>query len=245
MPLQLRHFEGPLDLLLLLAREQKVDLLAISIVELADQYLAFIGNLQDLQLAVAADYLVMASWLAFLKSRLLIPKEQREVLEEAPEIEAERLALRLRHLELLRKYAVELWDRPQLRRDFFTFGKPLEIAKIKQTEYQDSLYDLLSAYGEFHSRDASKELRILPTNLYSAEELRKDFQAKLEICRDWTEIDEFLPPARDTALQSRSALAATLAVSLEMARQGHAQLRQAKAFSRIYIKPTEKDKAHA
>ena len=236
MEVNLDQFDGPLDLLLDLARKQKVDLLEISIVELADQYLAFIEEMRNMRVSVAADYLLMASVLAYLKSRLLLPKEEREGLEESPELQAERLAWRLQYLAKIREVSELLWERPQFGQDTFGVGMPEVIATERQSEYADTLFDLLSAYGLFSMRSPEKELKIMATDLYSAEQLLLPLQERVKACDDWVEIGKLLPSYDGDALKLRSAVSATLLAGLELAKQGDAEFRQNDNFTPIYMR---------
>ncbi len=240
MDVSLYQFDGPLDLLLELARRQKVDLLEISIVELADQYLAFIEEMRNMRISVAADYLLMASVLAYLKSRLLLPKEEREGLEESPELQAERLAWRLQYLSKIRDVSKLLWERSQFGRDIFGVGMFEVIAVERQSEYSDTLFDLLSAYGTFSMRSPEKELKIIATDLYSAEQLLLPLQERVRSCADWVEIGDLLPSYDGDSLKMRSAVSATLLAGLELAKRGDAEFRQSDNFAPIYVRRAEK-----
>jgi segregation and condensation protein A len=236
MFVKLTHFEGPLDLLLSLAREQKVDLHQISILDLASQYLDFIERAEKLQLELAADFLVMASWLAYLKSRLLLPKEDLSEDEEDPSQIAAKLALQLQRMDLLRKCADNLMDSPQSGKNFFFRGMVGDDSTEYETCYQDNLYDLLNAYGALRLREDVKELRILPTNLYASEEVIEKLRMKIKGHKEWVQLTKFLPDVRRTNIQARSAVAATVLASLELTREGVADIQQYDAYAPIYIK---------
>jgi len=229
-------YEGPIDVLLTLAREQKVDLARISILALADQYLAFIAEARRLRLEIAADYLVMAAWLAFLKSRLLLPQPPSDDPAVDPTEMAAALQFQLRRLEAMQEAGQRLMARPQLGRDTFPRGAPEGIQIIAKTVYAVSLFDLLSAYGEQKSRKDSKVLHIPPTELYSMEMAIERLTGMLGRMPEWSTLQSFLPPGLGDTLLGRSALAATLAAGLEMARSGRLQLRQDRPFGPIYLR---------
>jgi segregation and condensation protein A len=184
-------FEGPLDLLLTLARQQKVDLAKISILALADQYLAFIEEARKMRLELAADYLVMAAWLAYLKSRLLLP-EATPVEGPSAEEMALALANRLRRLEAIRDVASRMMERPQLNRDVFARGLPEPIDEIKQPEWTATLYDLLSAYATQRSRSALSRVRFKKRTVWSLAEARIALERLIGQSTDWSRIDQFL-----------------------------------------------------
>lgn len=236
MEVHLDQFDGPLDLLLDLARRQKVDLLEISIVSLVDQYLLFIDELRSMRISVAADYLLMASSLAHLKSRLLLPSGLVDDLEESAELQAERLAFRLRYLSKVRELSDRLWGCARFGEAFFGVGMSGVILVERHNEYSDSLYDLLSCYGFFRMRDVGGSLSILATDLYSADDLYCGLRDRVVGCEDWVEIGNLLPEFGSDMLRLRSAVAGTLAVGLELARQGCAELRQSDNFAPIYVR---------
>ena len=234
--LDLQGFEGPLDLLLALARDQKVDITKISILQLADQYLAFIGRARTLQLELAADYLVMAAWLAYLKSRLLLPRDESADEPSGAEMAAA-LTFQLKRLEALREVAGRLMARPQLGQDRFVRGAPGETAVVSSVVLEVSLFDLLSAYARNRQRVEHTVLRIAePAELMSIEDARKRLKALLGNVPDWTDLVNFLPPELREGLSVRSAVASTLAASLEMARSGEVQIRQDSAFGPILLR---------
>src|SRR6266850_403074 len=184
-------YEGPLDLLLMLARQQKVDLARISILALADQYLAFIEEARKIRLELAADYLVMAAWLAYLKSRLLLPEAAGEPGPSAEDM-ANALALRLRRLEAIREAADQLTSRVQLGRDVFGRGAPEPIADIKRPEWTATLYDLLSAYAAQRQKHALAHVRFAPRTVWSLAEAREALERLLGASQDWSRLDEHL-----------------------------------------------------
>lgn len=239
MVVDLEGYEGPLDVLLELARAQKVDLAQISILELADQYLAFIGRLRRLRLEIAADYLVMAAWLAYLKSRLLLPEEPGEEDEATGPEMAAALAFQLRRLEAMREAGVKLLDRPRLGRDVFARGAPEGLTIVASPVYQVSLYDLLKAYVNQRRRTGHKTLRIIASDLYSVDEALKRLRTALGRAPDWQALHSFLPPDLKTELGRRSATASVFAASLELAKTGAVQIRQDRAFGPIYLRRGE------
>lgn len=233
----LEGFEGPIDVLLALARDQKVDLKQISILALANQYLAFIANLRRTNLELAADYLVMAAWLAYLKSRLLLPD-----LTEEGEPTAEEMALalqfQLQRLEAMRQAGARLMARPLLGRDVFQRGQPERFPTVATEVFELALYDLLKAYGEHRHRKDASTLTIEAQDLYTVEDALKRLRRMLLTTKDWESLWRFLPPALRGGLFTRSALASTLAATLELAREGMLSLRQSNVFGPIYVRPT-------
>jgi segregation and condensation protein A len=233
--LDLDGFEGPIDALLSLARDQKVDLRKISILELADQYLAFIARARRLRLELAADYLVMAAWLAYLKSRLLLPEPPADGEPSGAELAAA-LAFQLQRLEAMQQAGKRLMALPQFGIDFFARGAP-EPAKIIDVPVWDvTLFDLLKAYGTHPGRRREGLLRIAPLNLFSMDDALKRIGEMLGQVLDWTVLRNFLPEDLGTPLQRRAAIAATFAASLELARNGRVELRQEGTFAPIYLR---------
>ncbi len=228
-------FEGPIDMLLALAREQKVDLAQISILQLADQYLAFIVEVRRTDLELAADYLVMAAWLAYLKSRLLLP-DLGEEDEPTGEEMAAALAFQLGRLEAIRGAGARLMAGSRLRREFYARGAPEAFAARTKTVVEVTLYDLFKAYGEHKTRQADKVLRIDPWELYTVEEALQRLRRLLGGTPKWTVLSRFLPPVLGDRIAARSALAATFAATLEMAREGKLKLRQSAPFGPIYLR---------
>lgn len=226
-------FEGPLDLLLDLARAQKVDLAGISILELAEQFLAYLRGVQARQLQIAAEYLVMAAWLAYLKSQLLLPVAERE-LDDAEAI-AEDLGERLRRLEALRKAAAALVQRPRLGSERLARGAPEPVTVLVTPVWRASLADLFSAYGAAMRRGKLERMTMPARRLVSADALLQRL-AELLTGHDWRDLSAFLPEDLADALQHRSAVAAALIASLELARQGRIELQQAAPFGPIMVR---------
>ena len=239
--LNLDGYEGPIDLLLSLSREQKVDLTKISILQLANQYLEFLEQARDLRIEIAADYLVMAAWLAFLKSRLLLPSEKGEEEELSAAEMAARLAFQLQRLEGMRNAGKKLFERPQLGRDFFKRGSPEQMKIFRTSVFEVSLFDLLRAYSSTRDRENISALRIDPTKLYTTEKALDWLRQVIGEAPDWTILENFLPPELGSGIVRRSAMAATFAATLEMVKGGEASLRQSKAFGPLYLKSGNKE----
>ncbi|UKV16500.1 segregation/condensation protein A [Thalassospiraceae bacterium SW-3-3] len=240
--LDLDGFEGPLDLLLELARDQKVDIIRISILELAEQYLTFINTARELRLELAADYLVMAAWLAYLKSRLLLPKQDSDEEELSAEEMAELLAFQLKRLEAMKAAGEKLLERPNLGRDFFGRGDPEEVRVTTASVYDASLYDLLKAYAQIMLTSESKTLEIEAFDLYAMDDairrLRDLFGRR--VVPTWTKLLEFMPHGLGTPLKARSALAAHFVASLEMCRDGELEISQEQVFGPIMLRSPQK-----
>ncbi len=237
--LDLDGYEGPIDVLLALARDQKVDLKKLSILELADQYLAFVARARRLRLELAADYLVMAAWLAYLKSRLLLPEPPSDGEPSGAEMAAA-LAFQLQRLEAMQKAGQALLALPQLNRDFFRRGEPEPVRLIQVPVYNLSLYELLKAYGTHPGRKREGVLHIEPLRLFSMDDALHRIGELLGQTLDWTTLRRFLPSElQETPLQRRAAMAATFAASLELARSGRIQLRQDGTFGPIYVRRAE------
>lgn len=228
-------FEGPLDLLLMLARQQKVDLAKISILALADQYLAFIEEARKLRLEIAADYLVMAAWLAYLKSRLLLP-EQHESDGLSAEEMATALAQRLRRLETIRQVAEQLLQRPQLGREVFARGLPEPIAEIKRPEWTATLYDLLSAYAGQRQKQARSFVRVRKRTVWSLAEAREAVERLIGGATDWCALDEYLIAYMVEPSLATTVRASTFAATLELVREGLVQVHQQAAFAPLYVR---------
>jgi segregation and condensation protein A len=240
--LDLDGYEGPIDLLLSLAREQKVDLAKISILALADQYLAFIERQRQLRLEIAAEYLVMAAWLAYLKSRLLLPLPPQEDEPEAAEIAAA-LGHRLKLLEAMQTAGRRLMARPRLGHDVFLRGAPEGLATVPVPVWRLGLYELLRAYGEGRRRSTTAVLTIEPSVFHSMDDALKRLTRFLGRVPDWRELTRFLPDERGGEQMRRSALAATFAAALELARHGRVELRQDRAFGPLYLRSPAAAKA--
>jgi segregation and condensation protein A len=235
--LALDGFEGPIDLLLGLARDQKVDLTRISILQLADQYLTFVAEARRVRLELAADYLVMAAWLAYLKSRLLLPEPDEQ--EPSGEEMAQALAFQLQRLEAMRRVGERLMARPQLGREVFARGAPEGIRVVARSIFELSLYDLLRAYADHRRRQEFGTWRIQPLDLYTMEEARQRLETMLGRMPDWAALSSFVPDGSADVLTNRSALAATFAASLELTKAGVIELRQDGAFEPIFLRRAE------
>jgi segregation and condensation protein A len=233
--LELDGYEGPIDLLLALAREQKVDLGKISILALADQYLDFIARQRRLRLEIAADYLVMAAWLAYLKSRLLLPQPPEDDEPSAVDLAAV-LEHRLRLLAAMQTVGGRLMSRPRLGHDVFPRGMPEGLAVVAVPVYELQLYELLRAYGENRRRAAGAVLAIEPSAFHSVDEALKRLSRFLGHLPDWRELTSFLPEELRGEVFLRSALATTFAATLELARSGRIELRQDRTFGPIYLR---------
>ncbi len=237
--LELDGFEGPIDLLLTLARQQKVDLARISILELVEQYLAFIAASRKLRLEIAADYLVMAAWLTYLKSRLLLPEPEAEDEPTAPELAAA-LAFRLRRLDAMRNAGATLLAMPRLGRDVFARGAPEGMKVARTPVYEITLFELLKAYGDNRRRiSAASSLTIEASKLYSLDDAIERLSSLVGGVADWTMLSSFLPDGLTKGLLLRSAVASTFAASLEFARTGAIQVRQTRPFGPIMIRGKE------
>jgi segregation and condensation protein A len=228
-------FEGPLDLLLMLARQQKVDLAKISILALADQYLAFIEEARRLRLELAADYLVMAAWLAYLKSRMLLPDVNAPEGQSAEDM-ANALAQRLKRLEAIRMAADQLFARPQLDRDVFRRGLPEPIAHIKHPEWSASLYDLLTAYSQQRQKNALSRVRFAKRAVWSLAEAREALERLIGQASDWTRLDEYLIKYVVEPTHAPTVFASSFASALELVREGMAEIHQHQAFAPLYVR---------
>jgi segregation and condensation protein A len=228
-------FEGPLDLLLTLARQQKVDLAKISILALADQYLAFIEEARKMRLELAADYLVMAAWLAYLKSRLLLPEQHPSEGISAEEM-ANALARRLRRLEAIRQFAEQLLNRPQLGRDVFQRGEPEPIAEVKHPQWSATLYDLLSAYAARRQIRSRSVVRVAKRTVWSLAEAREALERLIGQTMDWSPLDQYLVAYMTDPSTATTVLASSFAAALEMIREGRLEAHQQGAFSPLYLR---------
>ena len=236
----LEGYEGPLHVLLALARTQKVDLLKLSITRLAEQYLAFVHEARRRNFALAADYLVMASWLAYLKSRLLIPRNEKDKGEEPPAEEmAAALAFRLQKLEAMRKAADQLLARPQLKRDVFTRGDPEATVIVPSDRIDASLYELMSAYVTQRRREQQRSYapnqRVEAFQLEAARDWLRDVLPRLE---QWTPLERIAPVRGDhgEGPTQASFTASTLSASLELVKEGAMDVKQAQAFADVFLK---------
>ena len=230
-------FEGPLDLLLQLAREQKVDLTKISVLALAEQYLDYIRDAQRLRLELAADYLVMAAWLAFLKSKMLLPEPQEEEEQPSGAEMAAALRFHLQRLQAMQEKGAELLKRPQLDVDRFARGQPEELPELQRIIYDARLYDLLAAYGRVVSRQQGKpSLRIIAWDLHTVEEAVRRLSSLLGKMPGWQDLSSFLPADLRDGLERRSAIASTLVAGLELCRDGKAEIAQDRTFGPIRLR---------
>ena len=228
-------FEGPLDLLLTLARQQKVDLAKISVLALAEQYLVFIEEARKLRLELAADYLVMAAWLAYLKSRLLLPEPATPDGPSAEDM-ANALAWRLKRLEAFREAANQLMQRPQLQRDVFQRGAPEPIADIKRPQWTATLYDLLSAYAKQRQQSAFTHVQFKKRNVWALQEARELLERMIGAADDWSRLDQFLVEYLVEPAMRATVFASSLAATLELVREGHLEVHQQSAFAPIYLR---------
>lgn len=236
-------FEGPLDLLLALARGQKVDLRRISVLRLAEQYLAFVEEAKRLRIELAADYLVMAAWLAYLKSRLLLPPDPKD---EGPSGEdlAEHLAFQLQRLEAMRGAAAQLMARDQLGRDIFARGEPQAVRREARVEHRADLMDLLRAYSRIKTRADFRPLHLDREPVYTMEQALERMRGMLGLHKwmHWTELAAWLPEEwRRAPKKRRSALAASFAAALELVKAGQLDLRQDGTFQPILLRPKAKE----
>jgi segregation and condensation protein A len=234
----LGEFEGPLDLLLDLARRQKVDLTEISVLALAEQYLAFIREARRMRLELAADWLVMAAWLAWLKSRLLLPEPPEEPQEEPPAEElAARLAFRLKRLQAMREAAERLMARPRLGVDVFARGMPQPTVVAHVDEYEDGLVDLLRAYAGIVRRQVDRRgYEVRPQPVWTIKEARETLERLVGTLGEWSRLDALLMAYLAEPGKRRSAIASGFAAALELAREGELDIRQEGHFRPIYCK---------
>jgi len=230
-------FEGPLDLLLTLARTQKVDLARISVLALAQQYLDFIAEARRLRLEIAADYLVMAAWLAFLKSKLLLPAEQDAEDEPTGEELAQLLAFRLKRLHAMREAVAQLMTRKRLGRDVFARGMPEPLRITRKSTYQADLYDLLKAYSQQRQRTAVKSWQVRQRTVWSLKEARDELERLIGMSCDWAPLGRLLAEFLvGTPGLRRTALASSFTAALEMTREGALEIRQAKVFAPLLVR---------
>jgi len=231
--LELDGWEGPLDLLLDLARRQKVDLRSISILALVDQYLIYINRAEALRLELAADYLVMAAWLAYLKSSLLLPKEEQD--DPSPEELALRLQLRLQRLGAMREAAARLMARDRIGRDVFVRGAPEGLRIDRKTQWQCDWYALVQGYGQVKARTAPAVHMVRNRPVMTLESALDRVSSMLGVTLDWMQLEEFLPPHAEPRLR-RSALASSFVAALELARTGKAELAQDVVFGPLRLR---------
>ena len=227
-------FEGPIDLLLTLAHEQKVDLLNIAILPLAEQYLSYIETARRLVLEVAADYLVIAAWLAYLKSRLLLPEPEPEQAEEVIDM-TDAMRYQLVRLESMQQAAKRLISLPRLGQQRFARGESEHFESVTEPVWTASLYDLLAAYGSIQSGVENRTLTIAATRLFSVQEATQRLRNLIGRMPEWTVLESFLPPDLKTDLDRRSAISSHFVASLELAREGMVRLRQDSQFSPLFL----------
>ncbi len=229
-------FEGPLDLLLTLARTQKVDLRAISILALAEQYLAFIARAKELRIELAADYLVTAAWLAYLKSRLILPPEPTDGGPDGEELAAY-LAFQLERLEAMRDRASRLMARDRKGRDFFERGVPEDVTSVRRITFTATLIDLMQAYARIRTKDEFRPFVVNRDRFLTLEQALQRMRPLICLAGDWTELSSYLPEGWDIEPElRRSATAATFVASLELVREGHIEIRQTETFAPIQLR---------
>lgn len=233
LTLSLDGWEGPLDLLLSLARTQKVDLAQISMLELVDQYITYLNEARALKLEIAADYLVMAAWLAYLKSCLLLPKDPEA--DPSPEEIALRLQLRLQRLDAMREAGARLLGRDRLGRDVFQRGAPEGLRLVRKSAWQVSAFELFAAYGAVKARASPPMHVVHPRSVMTLEEAIDRVSRMIGMAIEWTAIEAFLPATDDPQLR-RSALASSFLAALELARRGRVMIDQEEAFAPLRIK---------
>lgn len=240
--LDIDGYEGPIDVLLEMARNQKVDLREISILQLVRQYLSFIDRAKELKLELAAEYLVMAAWLAYLKSRLLLPQEKKEGAELSGDQMAEALQFQLRRLEAMRAASEKLMALPQLGQTIFTRGMPEGLKTSYQTEWKVTLYDVIKTYGDINRRKEYSSYEMPTFNIMTMEDAANRLSKMLgNLPRSgphsvWATLQSFVPEGIDDPLLVRSSVASTFTASLEMAKQGMLEIRQEGAFRTIYMR---------
>lgn len=229
-------FEGPLDLLLTLGRTQKVDLRKISVLQLAQQYLAFVEKAKQLRIELAADYLVMAAWLAFLKSRLLLPPDPTEEGPSGEELAAH-LAFQLERLQGMRDVAAKLMARDQLGRDFFARGIPENVTQVRKITYTATLLDLMQGYARIRTKDEFRPYAMDREALFTLEQALERMRGLIGFAGTWTDISTYLPEGfTSDPARRRSATASTFAASLELAKEGKVELRQAETFAPLELR---------
>lgn len=229
-------YEGPLDLLLTLSRTQKVDLRKISVLELARQYLTFVEKAKQLRIELAADYLVMAAWLAFLKSRLLLPPDPSEEGPSGEELAAH-LAFQLERLQAMREAAAKLMARDRLGRDFFARGIPEDVTRVKRVTYTATLLDLMQGYARIRTRDDFRPFVMDRDALFTLEQALERMRGLIGFAGTWTDISSYLPDGFTTdPVRRRSATASTFAASLELVKEGKIEIRQSDVFAPIELR---------
>lgn len=236
-------YEGPLHLLLELARKQKVDIARLSILELAEQYLSFIKTAQDLRIELAADYLVMAAWLAYLKSRLILPKDDPEAAPLTEEIMASHLAFRLQRLDAMRKAADALFDLPRIGQSVFERGAPEGLRSRTSPLYEADMFDMLKAYGDMRSQQGIRKIAVRKPVVFALEQARARLSRALGAALDWMRLDDLLPTGikqGDADVPRRSVVASSFLAGLELAKEGDLELRQTGEFAPIFVRAKPK-----
>ncbi|NOD63058.1 MULTISPECIES: ScpA family protein [unclassified Ruegeria] len=229
-------FEGPLDVLLTLSRTQKVDLRKISVLALAQQYLAFVEKARALRIELAADYLVMAAWLAFLKSRLLLPPDPDDEGPSGEELAAH-LAFQLERLQAMRDAAARLMARDQLGRDFFKRGQGEDITRIRTVTYSATLLDLMQGYARIRTRDEFRPFVMDRDSVFTMEQALERMRPLIGFAGAWTDMETYLPEGWDAdPVRRRSATAATFAASLELVKEGYMEMKQSETFAPIHLR---------
>jgi segregation and condensation protein A len=238
-------FEGPLHLLLALARKKKIDLARISILELAEQYLLFVEEARTKRLDLAAEYLVMASWLAFLKSKLLLPKPRKEDDDMPAEAMAAALAFRLRRLDAMRAAAEALYARPIAGQNVHMRGAPEGVRALRSVTYEADLHDLLSAYAQRRAVRAQAVYSPPTPRVYGLENARERLDDLLPAAKDWETLDSLLPSEDDLGADPpprKSVRASSMLAALEITKDGHARLRQSAPFAPLYVRGSKENK---
>ena len=234
-------FEGPLDLLLTLSRTQKVDLRRISVLELARQYLTFVEHAKELRIELAADYLVMAAWLAYLKSRLLLPPDPTEEGPSGAELAAH-LAFQLERLQAMRDAAARLMARDQLGRDFFVRGQDENIQRIRTVTYSANLLDLMQGYARIRTKDDFRPVVMDRDSVFTMEEALERMRALIGFTGSWTDMLSYLPDGwHKDPVKRRSATAATFAASLQLVKEGRLEIRQNENFAPIQLRSLDEE----
>lgn len=233
---ELDGFEGPLDLLLALAREKKLDISQISIADLATQYIDYINDLKKHRLEIAADYLVMAAWLVFLKSKLILPSEDEEAESPSGDQLAAQLAFRLKRLEAMRAKGTELMARPQLGEEFFAAGSPLGRQTVAKIEYKAELFDLLKAYSLLQQRQSAQGYKVKKRQVWSIKKARDRLSSLLGMSIEWAPINELIASFMGAETAQKTTVASTFGATLEMARDGVIEIKQSGPFQPLYVK---------
>ena len=238
--IDIEGYEGPLHVLLAMARTQKVDLMKLSVLKLAEQYLAFVNQVRRVRFSLAADYLVMASWLAYLKSRLMLPRPERKLDNEPPAEEmALALAFRLAKLDLMRKAVEALALRPRLKRDVFTRGDPQAIKIVSSSRLTGNLYDMVQAYVDQRRKDRGRSYLLAPPQAYPLDDARVRLRDKLPELSGWTALEAIVPQGDEVSADGPSRasyLASTLSAGLELVKEGVLEAQQREAFAALYLR---------